>query len=107
MGKSRHLVTFVVTIVTMSKSDAQYLRSRDGIFAISFIEIATPEQHHCVRVLCLQVEELLHHRGQFPVFFGHQVILLFLDIMNNEIHNLVLGMILHIEHHIVVTGIVT
>ena len=65
MGKSCHLVAFVVTIVAMGEGNAQDLRGSNGIFAIGLIEVATPEQHHCIRMFRLQIEELLHHRGQF------------------------------------------
>ena len=63
MGESRHLVALVVTIVTMGEGDTQNLRGSNGIFAIGLIEVATPEQHYCIRVFRLQIEELLHHRG--------------------------------------------
>ena len=81
MGESSHLVAFYAcTVVAMGERDAQDLRGCNGVFAISLIEVATPEQHHCVRMFRLQIEELFHHRGQFPVFLCHCQQLISLDI---------------------------
>ena len=44
MGKSGHLVALVVAVVAMSQRDSQYSRGNDGIFAVSFIEVATTKQ---------------------------------------------------------------
>ena len=71
MGESCHLVAFVITIVPVCQRDTQNLRSRYGILAIGFVEVATTEQQHRIRMLRLQVEELLHHRGKLPVFLCH------------------------------------
>ena len=71
MGKARHLVTLVVTVVTMGQGDTQYLSSRYGIFTIGLIEVTTTKQQHSIRMLCLQVEKLLHHWGEFPIFLCH------------------------------------
>ena len=75
MRKSRHLVAHAArTVVTVRQRDAQDARGGDGIFAVGLIEVATPEQHHSVRMFRLQVEKLLHHRGQLPVFLCHLMI---------------------------------
>ena len=71
MRKSSHLVTFVVTIVTMSQRDTQDTGRRHSILTIGLIKVATTKQQHRIRVLCLQVKKLLHHRGQLPVFLCH------------------------------------
>ena len=76
MWKTGHLVALVVTIVTVGQGDTEYARSRDGILAIGLVKVTTTEQHHRIGVLSLQVEELLHHRGQFPVFLCHLSFLL-------------------------------
>ena len=73
MGESGHLIAFhTSTIITMGEGDTKYLRSGNGIFAIGLVEVATSEQHHCVRMFRFQIEELFHHRGQFfPLFLRH------------------------------------
>ena len=71
MGKSRHLITFIVTIVTMCQRDTQYLCCCHSILAIGLIEVTTTKQQHRIWVLRLQVEELFHHRGEFTVFLCH------------------------------------
>ena len=69
MREARHLVALVVTVVTVGQRDAEDTRCRDGVLALRLIEVTTPEEHHRVGVLRLQVEELLHHRGQFLALF--------------------------------------
>ena len=71
MRKSGHLVALIVTIITMSKSDTQYLCSRNGILTVCLVKITTTEQQHSIRMLCLKVEKLLHHRGEFTIFLCH------------------------------------
>ena len=79
MGEASHLVTLDAgTVVTMGEGDAEDLRCRDGVFAVGFIEVPTTEEHHRIRVLRLQVEELLHHRGQLPVLLRHYYLYTFL-----------------------------
>jgi hypothetical protein len=39
-----------------------------GIGGIGFIEVTTTKQHDSIGMLCLQVEELLHHRGKDNIF---------------------------------------
>ena len=55
--------------------NAENARSRYGVLTICLVEVATTEQQYCIRVLRLQVEELLHHRGQLPVFLCHLYVL--------------------------------
>ena len=51
MRKASHLITLgSSTIITMGQGDTQDLCSSDGVFAIGFIKVATPEQHYCVRM---------------------------------------------------------
>ena len=51
MRKASHLVALgPSTIITMRQGDTQDLCSSDGVFAIGFIKVATPEQHYCVRM---------------------------------------------------------
>ena len=75
VGESRHLVALVITVVTVGQRDAQDTRRRDGVLAVRLVEVAAAEQHHRVGVLRLQVEKLLHHRGQLPVFLCHFTVL--------------------------------
>ena len=62
--KSCHLVAFVIAVVTMGEGDTQYLCGNDGILAIRLVEVATTEQQQSLRVFCLEVEELFHHRSE-------------------------------------------
>ena len=72
MWETRHLRPCRCTVVASCKSDAKYFRCRDGVFAISLIEVAAAEQKYRIGMLCLKVEELLHHRSQFVVFLCHK-----------------------------------
>ena len=79
MGEAGHLVALNTgTVVTMGEGDAEDLRCRDGVFAVGLIEVPTAEEHHRIRVLRLQIEELLHHRGQLPVLLRHYYYFTFL-----------------------------
>ena len=69
VGESRHLVALVIAVVALGEGYAQYARGRDGIVTVGLVEVAAAEQQHRVGVLRLQVEELLHHRGQLPAVF--------------------------------------
>jgi len=72
MGEARHFVGLAaLAVVATGEGDAQYARRLHGIVAIGFIEIATPEEQQSIGMLCLQVEKLFHHRGELPVFLGH------------------------------------
>ena len=72
MGKASHLVALApCPIVTMGQRDTQNARGRNGILTVGLIEVATPEQHHCIRMFRLQIEKLFHHWGQFPIFLCH------------------------------------
>ena len=72
MGEARHLVTLGPSaVVAVGEGDAQDLGGCNGIFAVGLVEVSATEEHHGIRVLRLQIEELLHHRGQFPVFLRH------------------------------------
>ena len=68
MGETCHLVALVVTVVPVCQRDTKNLRSRYSILAVGLVEVTTTEQEHRIRVLRLQIEELLHHRGEFTVF---------------------------------------
>ena len=75
MREAGHLVALhPCPIITVGQRDAQDLGCCDGILAVGLIEVATAEQHHCVRMFRLQVEKLLHHRGQFPIFLCHSLL---------------------------------
>ena len=63
--KSGHLVALVITIVAMGQRDAQNLRCSDSIVTICLVEVTTAKQQQGLRVLCLEVEKLLHHGCQF------------------------------------------
>ena len=65
-GESCHLQLSATsgTIVSACQRYAQYARSHHGIFAVGLVEVTTPEQQHALWVLCLQVVELFHHRGE-------------------------------------------
>ena len=65
MGKSRHLRGGSRTLVVAPREgDAQDLRSRHGVLAVGFVEVAAAEEQNGVRVLRLQVVKLFHHGGQ-------------------------------------------
>ena len=71
--KSGHLVALHPgPVVALGQCDAQYAGSDDCILAVGLVEVATAEQQHSIRVLRLEVEELLHHRSQLlAVFLCH------------------------------------
>ena len=76
MWKAGHLVTLHTgPVVAVGQRDAQYLGSYDGIVTVGLVEVATSKQQQCLRILRLEVKELLHHRGQLPVFLCHLVVL--------------------------------
>ena len=55
----------VCTGILPSQRDTQSISSRLGILFISLVEVTTTEQKQSIRMLFLQVVELLHHRGFF------------------------------------------
>ena len=66
-------------IVAARQRDTQNAGRHDGILAIRLIEVAATKQQHCVRILLLEREELLHHRRQsLVVFLCHLLVLSFL-----------------------------
>ena len=69
MRKACHLVSLVVSIVTMGEGNTENFGSSNGIFTIGLIKVATPEKHDCIRMFRLQIKELFHHWGQFFPFF--------------------------------------
>ena len=81
MRESCHFHRFPLPVGTLGQGDSQYLRSQylrsgHGIFGISLIEVAAPEEHQRIGMLCLQIEILFHHGGQYHVvIFSHCVVL--------------------------------
>ena len=72
MRKAGHLVALhACAVVALGQRDAQNACSNHRIFAVSLIEVTTSEQKYCVGMLLLQIEELLHHGRQLPVFLCH------------------------------------
>ena len=66
VGETCHLrVLRRAFLVSARERDAEDLRGGDGIGGIGFIEIAAAKKQNGVRVLRFEVEELLHHRGEF------------------------------------------
>jgi hypothetical protein len=57
-----------LSVGTLGKGDAKDIRSSNRIFRISFIEVTTPEKHHCIGVFLLQLEVLFHHGGHYDIF---------------------------------------
>ena len=55
----------VCTGILPSQRDTQSISSRLSILLVSLVEVATTEQKQSIRMLFLQVVELLHHRGFF------------------------------------------
>ena len=73
MREARHGIAFgACTVVSVSQSDAQHLRGSDGIVAIGLIKVTATKQQECLRVLCLEVEKLFHHRCEFLFFLCHR-----------------------------------
>lgn len=50
--------------------DAEYFRSRDGIFGKCLIEIADPEKQHCIGMFLFHLDVLLHQRS-LNYLLGH------------------------------------
>ena len=72
MGEACHLhAARLAAVVTAREGDAQYARGGDGVFAVGLVEVAAAEEHQRLRVLGLEGEELLHHRGEPLVVFCH------------------------------------
>ena len=66
VGETCHLrILRRAFLVSARERDAEDLRGGDGIGGIGFIEIAAAKKQNGVRVLRFEVEELLHHRGEF------------------------------------------
>jgi len=77
MGKTRHLNSFTFSVCTFCQCDSQNLGGNNGICGICFIKVAATKQHHCIRMLCLQIQKLFHHRGKDDLFFVHGSLLFF------------------------------
>ena len=75
--KSRHFDCFPFAIGTLRQSNAQYLGSYNGIGGISLIEVTTTKQHDGIRMFCLQIKELFHHRGKDNIFIHNGIFLEF------------------------------
>ena len=73
MRESGHFIALhPCPIIAMGQCDAQYLCGNDGIVAIRLVEVATAKQQQGLRVFCLEVEELFHHRSHLlAVFLCH------------------------------------
>ena len=71
MRKASHLVALVVAIITVCQRNTQDARGNDGVFAVRLVEVATTKQQQGLRIFCLEVEELFHHRRQFAIFLCH------------------------------------
>ena len=64
-GKTRHLQGLccrTATVTAVCQRDIEDLGGPYGVLRISLIEIAATKQQHGIRVLRLDVPELLHHR---------------------------------------------
>ena len=78
--KSCHLCGIFLlssTSAAFSERYAENFRRRDSILAVSLVEVAAPEEHQRIRMLGLQVVELLHHRRQFVFCLSHIVFYVF------------------------------
>ena len=76
-GNTRHLNGFTFSVCTFCQCDSQNFRSNNGICRICFIKVAATKQHHCIRMLRLQIQKLFHHRGKDDFFFVHGSLLFF------------------------------
>jgi len=54
---------------------AQYVGSLDSIVGVGLIEVTTSKQEQSIGILCLEVEELLHH-GCYGFFWHVRVFVL-------------------------------
>ena len=72
MGKAGHFNGLSgLAVISLGQRDTQYFGSHNGISGVGFVEVATTEQHHGVRVLGLEVEKLFHHGGKDYIFVLH------------------------------------
>ena len=78
VGESRHRNRSWSCARALCQDDTQHLAGNQSIVAICFIKIAAPEQKHCLRMLRLHSEELLHHRCFGRFFLCHLYYLLYL-----------------------------
>ena len=66
--ETRHLQCLRSTacsIAAVGERDIQYLARLHGILRIRLVEITATKQQHRIRILCLDVTELFHHRCKF------------------------------------------
>lgn len=68
MRKARHFDGFPLAVGTFGQGNTEDFGRDDGIGGIGFIEVTTTKQHDSIGMLCLQVEELFHHRGKDNIF---------------------------------------
>ena len=74
MWESRHWDSSRSRAGTLCENDAKNLACHKRIVSICFIKIAAPEQKHCLWILRLEGEELLHHRGLGRFLFCHYIV---------------------------------
>ena len=74
MRESRHRYSARRRTGTLCQNDAQNLAGYQRIVSVCLVKIAAPEQKHCLRVLRLEGEELLHHRCFGRFLFCHFLI---------------------------------
>ena len=75
-GHLRRRAVLLSAVAAPRQRNAEYAAGVDGVLQVSLVEVAAPEQQHCVRVLRLEREKLLHHRSKLIVFFGHNSFLI-------------------------------
>ena len=68
MGKPSHFNRLGLSVGTFCQGNAKNLGSYDRIIRISLIEVATTKQQDGLRMFCLEVKELFHHRSQNYIF---------------------------------------
>ena len=68
VGETSHLELLVLAVGTLGERDAQYLAGYDSIGGVGLVEVATTKQHDGIGMLCLKLQELLHHRGHHYIF---------------------------------------
>ena len=71
MRKASHSITLTCTIVSSCQSDTKDTCCIHSIITICLVEVSTAKQEQSIRMLRLELVELLHHWRKLAVFLCH------------------------------------
>ena len=76
IGHARHRDGIAAGLAALGQGDVQQARGLDGIVIKQLVEIPHAIEHQAMRVLGLDAQELLHHRGVFDLLIHGAVVLI-------------------------------